>query len=261
MALVGLIMANTKNNSDINSSIDLIELDKFKAMAEEWWDPEGKFKPLHKFNPVRLEYIRNNCCDYFNLDKTSLTPLTGLSVLDIGCGGGLLCEPLARLGANVTGIDVLSRNIEIAKIHADSSFLSLDYRQITIEELSKENLEFDIVLNMEVVEHVINVQSFLISCGTAVKKEGLMFFSTLNRTAKAFALAIIGGEYILGWLPRGTHDWKKFVRPSEFDSALMVAGISVTELTGVTYNPLSDTWSLNKTNLDVNYMGFGKKLT
>lgn len=260
MALIGLIMANTNKNSNIKSSIDLVELDKFQAMAEEWWDPEGKFKPLHKFNPVRLEYIRNSCCDYFNLDKSSLTPLKGLSVLDIGCGGGLLCEPLARLGANVTGIDVLSRNIEVAKIHSETSFLSLDYRKITIEELNKENLQFDIVLNMEVVEHVINVESFLMSCGAAVKKEGLMFFSTLNRTAKAFALAIVGGEYILGWLPRGTHDWKKFIRPSEFDKALMGAGINVTELTGVTYSPLSDKWSLNKYNLDVNYMGFGKKL-
>lgn len=259
MALIGLIMANTNKNCNIKSSIDLVELDKFKAMAEEWWDPDGKFKPLHKFNPVRLEYIRNNCCDYFNLDKSSLTPLKGLSVLDIGCGGGLLCEPLARLGADVTGIDVLSRNIEVAKIHSESSFLSLDYRQITIEELNKENLQYHIVLNMEVVEHVINIESFLIACGAAVKKEGLMFFSTLNRTAKAFALAIVGGEYILGWLPRGTHNWKKFVRPSEFDRALTHAGINVTDLTGVTYSPLSDTWSLNQSNLEVNYMGYGKK--
>ena len=252
-------MANTNKNCNIKSSIDLVELDKFKAMAEEWWNPDGKFKPLHKFNPVRLEYIRSNCCDYFNLDKSSLTPLKGLSVLDVGCGGGLLCEPLARLGADVTGIDVLSRNIEVAKIHSESSFLSLDYRQITIEELNKENLQFHIVLNMEVVEHVINIESFLIACGAAVKKEGLMFFSTLNRTAKAFALAIVGGEYILGWLPRGTHNWKKFVRPSEFDRALTHAGINVTDLTGVTYSPLSDTWSLNQSNLEVNYMGYGKK--
>ena len=259
MALIGLIMANTNKNCNIKSSIDLVELDKFKAMAEEWWDPDGKFKPLHKFNPVRLEYIRNNCCDYFDLDKSSLTPLKGLSVLDIGCGGGLLCEPLARLGADVTGIDVLSRNIEVAKTHSESSFLSLDYRQITIEELNKENLQFNIVLNMEVVEHVINIESFLIACGAAVKKEGLMFFSTLNRTAKAFVLAIVGGEYILGWLPRGTHNWKKFVRPSEFDRALTGAGINVTDLTGVTYSPLSDTWSLNQSNLEVNYMGYGKK--
>lgn len=247
--------ANRKNGS----SIDPGELEKFRAMAEEWWDPEGKFSPLHKFNPVRLKYIRDIACAHFDLDTGSLTPFSGLTVLDVGCGGGLLCEPLARMGASVTGIDALSRNIEIAKSHAEAASLSVDYRAGTVEELVDEKRRFDIVLNMEVVEHVANVEAFLGACGAAVAAGGLMFFSTLNRTAKAFALAIVGGEYILRWVPRGTHDWRKFVRPSEFTRGLAHAGIDVTDLTGVTYSPLTDQWSLNRRDLNVNYMGSGVK--
>ena len=251
---------NPKDSPSIDApSIDPDELEKFRAMAEEWWDPEGKFRPLHKFNPVRLKFIRDQACAHFGLDTASLTPFTDLTVLDVGCGGGLLCEPLARLGAQVTGIDAVSRNIEIASVHAETSSLSIDYRTGTVEALVDEGRQFDIVLNMEVVEHVADVDAFLGACAATVDDSGLMFFSTLNRTAKAFALAIIGGEYILRWLPRGTHDWRKFVRPSELKRGLAGAGIEVTHLTGVTYSPLTDQWSLNRRDLDVNYMGSGVK--
>ncbi|MCZ6455053.1 MAG: bifunctional 2-polyprenyl-6-hydroxyphenol methylase/3-demethylubiquinol 3-O-methyltransferase UbiG [Alphaproteobacteria bacterium] len=252
-------MAATATNRKNSPSIDAGELDKFRAMAEEWWDPDGKFRPLHKINPVRLKYIRDEACEHFDLDPATLTPFLGLTVLDVGCGGGLLCEPLARLGAAVTGIDAVSRNIEIAHVHAEASAVSIDYRMATVEELMDEDRQFDIVLNMEVIEHVADVGAFLGACGAVVGDGGLMFFSTLNRTAKAFALAIVGGEYILRWLPRGTHDWRKFVRPSEFTRGLAGAGIDVTGMTGVTYSPLTDQWSLNRRDLDVNYMGCGVK--
>ncbi|NKB49679.1 MAG: bifunctional 2-polyprenyl-6-hydroxyphenol methylase/3-demethylubiquinol 3-O-methyltransferase UbiG [Alphaproteobacteria bacterium] len=252
-------MAAPAENPKETRSIDPDELEKFRAMAEEWWDPDGKFRPLHKFNPVRLQYIRDQACAHFDRDPASLTPFAGLTVLDVGCGGGLLCEPLARLGADVTGIDAVARNIEIASIHSEASGLSIDYRLATVEELAGENRQFDLVLNMEVVEHVADVNGFLAACGAALDDSGLMFFSTLNRTAKAFALAIVGGEYILRWLPRGTHDWRKFVRPSELTRGLAGGGIGVTELTGVTYSPLTDQWSLNPRDLDVNYMGTGIK--
>ncbi len=252
-------MAATAEKPKETPSIDPAELDKFRAMAEEWWDPDGKFRPLHKFNPVRLQYIRDTACAHFERDTTSLTPLSGLTVLDVGCGGGLLCEPLARLGAEVTGIDAVTRNIEIARVHAESTALSVDYQTVTVEELAADNREFDIVLNMEVVEHVADVSAFLKACGAVVRDGGLMFFATLNRTPKAFALAIVGGEYILRWLPRGTHDWRKFVRPSELTRELAAAGIEVTDLTGVTYSPLTGQWSANPRDLDVNYMGTGVK--
>lgn len=250
-------MTTTDMTHDDTSSIDPDELEKFRAMAEEWWDPDGKFRPLHKLNPVRLQYIRDTACAHFGRDTASLTPLAGLTVLDVGCGGGLLCEPLARLGAEVTGIDALPRNIEIASLHAETSGVSVDYRTVTVEELAADNRKFDIVLNMEVVEHVADVNGFLNACGAVVDDKGVMFFSTLNRTAKAFALAIVGGEYIMRWLPRGTHDWRKFLRPSELTRSLSGAGIDVTELTGVTYSPLTDQWSLNPRDLKVNYMGTG----
>lgn len=252
-------MTATAANPKDTPSIDPGELEKFRAMAEEWWDPDGKFRPLHKFNPIRLKYIRDAACAHFNLDTASLTPLSGLTVLDVGCGGGLLCEPMARLGAKVTGIDAVARNIEIASVHAETSAVAIDYRMAAVEELAAENHQFDIVLNMEVVEHVADVDAFLGACGAVVGDGGLMFFSTLNRTAKAFALAIVGGEYVLRWVPRGTHDWRKFVRPSELTRGLAGAGIEVTELTGVTYSPLTDQWSLNRRDLNVNYMGNGVK--
>ena len=249
----------TINNIE-KSSIDPIEMEKFRAMANEWWDPEGKFKPLHKINPLRIEYIRDNASQHFNLDKNSLSSFSGLKVLDIGCGGGLLCEPMARLGATVTGIDVLSENIEIAKIHSEETSLSIKYRQATIEELVSENMEFDIILNMEVVEHVANIEDFLDNCASSVSPNGLLFFSTLNRTPKSFLLAIIGAEYILRWLPRGSHDWKKFIKPSEITNFLSKAEIDVRDLTGVTFNPINGLWDANSNDLEVNYMGYGKKI-
>ena len=252
-------MAATATNPKYSPTVDPDELEKFRALAEEWWDPDGKFRPLHKFNPVRLKYIRDRACGHFKRDPSSLTPLSGLTVLDVGCGGGLLCEPLARLGAEVTGIDVVSRNIEIASTHAEASSVLVDYGVVTVEQLAAQNRQFDIVLTMEVVEHVADVDAFLGACGAVVGDGGLMFFATLNRTAKAFALAIVGGEYILRWLPRGTHDWRKFVRPSELTRGLASGGIEVTDLTGVTYSPLTDQWSLNRRDLDVNYMGSGVK--
>ncbi len=252
-------MAATATNPKESPSVDPSELAKFRAIAEEWWDPDGKFRPLHKFNPVRLKYIRDQACTHFERDTASLTPLAGLTVLDVGCGGGLLCEPLARLGADVTGIDAVARNIEIARIHAETTAVAVDYRAATVEELAAEDRKFDIVLNMEVVEHVADVDAFLAACGAVVADGGVMFFATLNRTAKAFALAIVGGEYILRWLPRGTHDWRKFVRPSELSRALARADIEVADLTGVTYSPLTDQWSLDRRDLAVNYMGFGTK--
>ncbi len=252
-------MAATDTDPTPSPSIDPGELAKFRAMAEEWWDPDGKFRPLHKFNPVRLKYIRDQACAHFERDTASLTPLSGLKVLDVGCGGGLLCEPLARLGADVTGIDAVARNVEIARIHAEMTAVSVDYRAATVEALAADDHKFDIVLNMEVVEHVADVDAFLSACGAVVADGGMMFFATLNRTAKAFALAIVGGEYILRWLPRGTHDWRKFVRPSELSRALVRADIEVADLTGVTYSPLTDQWSLNRRDLAVNYMGFGTK--
>jgi len=252
-------MTAPAESSNGSPSIDPGELDKFRAMAAEWWDPDGKFRPLHKFNPVRLAYIRDRACAHFGRDTSSLTPLSGLTVLDVGCGGGLLCEPLARLGATVTGIDAVAQNIEVARLHAEAAGVAVDYRAATVEQLVADKQRFDLVLNMEVVEHVADVGAFLDACGDAVADGGMMVFATLNRTAKAFALAIVGGEYILRWLPRGTHDWRKFVRPSELVRGLAHAGIEVTDLTGVTYSPLSDRWSLDRRDLDVNYMGTGVK--
>lgn len=241
------------------NSRDPAELDKFRAMATEWWDPTGKFKPLHRFNPVRLEYIRDRACAHFDRDPRDIQPLKGLRLLDVGCGGGLLCEPMARLGATVTGADALDQNIEIARLHAAETGLEIDYRATTAEDILAGGETFDIVLNMEVVEHVADPQAFLSDCGALVSPGGLVFSATLNRTAKAFALAIVGGEYIMRWLPRGTHDWRKFVKPSELVAGLEAGGIEMLDLTGVVFNPLTGTWSCAEYDLDVNYMGVGRK--
>lgn len=251
-------MTTTAEFSTGNSR-DPAELEKFRRMATEWWDPNGKFKPLHKFNPVRLAYIRDRACTHFNRSADHISPLEGLKLLDVGCGGGLLCEPMARLGAQVTGIDALEQNIEIAGLHAEEVDLQIDYRATTAEDLLAQGETFDIVLSMEVVEHVADPFAFLENCGNLVTPGGLAFAATLNRTAKAFALAIVGGEYIMRWLPRGTHDWRKFIKPSEMVEGLSAGGIEMQELTGVVYNPLNGTWSTNDRDLDVNYMGVGEK--
>lgn len=234
-------------------SIDPAEVERFSRMAEEWWDPAGKFRPLHKFNPTRIAYIRERVIGHFGRDPAALRPFEGLRLLDIGCGGGLLCEPMARLGATVVGADASDRNIRVARLHAEQSGLAIDYRNTSAEALAEAGELFDIVLNMEVVEHVADVDSFIGASGRMVRPGGMMVVATLNRTAKAFALAIVGAEYVLRWLPRGTHDWRKFVRPSELDRALRGAGLKTKELTGVSYNPVADRWSVSR-DLDVNYM-------
>jgi len=240
------------------TTIDPAEVAKFAAMAREWWDPKGKFAPLHKFNPVRLAYIRERAVARFGRDAASLRPLEGLTLLDIGCGGGLLAEPLARIGASVTGIDPSRTNIGTAAAHAAEQGLAIDYRAATAEDLVAEGAGFDIVLNMEVVEHVADVGLFMKAAAALVKPEGMMVVATLNRTLKAFALAIVGAEYVLRWLPRGTHRWDRFVTPAELRAALAAGGMAVRETVGVVYNPLADTWGRGR-DTDVNYMVLAEK--
>ena len=236
-----------------SSTVDPAEIERFSRIADEWWDPTGKFAPLHRLGPVRIGYIRDRAAIHWGREALSGRALEGLSVLDIGCGGGLLSEPMARLGAAVTGIDAGARNIAVAALHAGKQGLAIDYRQDTAEALATSGGQYDIVLALEIVEHVADVDLFLKSCGRLVKPGGLLFLSTLNRTAKAYALAIVGAEYILEWLPRGTHNWQKFVKPEELRAELAAAGLTVGETTGVTYNPLSDRWSLSR-DASVNYM-------
>ncbi|ODT99342.1 MAG: bifunctional 3-demethylubiquinol 3-O-methyltransferase/2-polyprenyl-6-hydroxyphenol methylase [Rhodospirillales bacterium SCN 65-16] len=238
-------------------TVDPAEVERFSRIADEWWDPRGKFAPLHRLNPVRIGYIRDRAAAHWQRDALSGRPLDGLSLLDIGCGGGLLSEPMTRLGARVTGVDASARNITVAALHAERQGLSIDYRQGTAEALAGSGAQFDIVMALEIVEHVSDVDLFLRSCGNMVKPGGLLFLSTLNRTAKAWAMAIAGAEYVLGWLPRGTHDWKKFLKPSEAVHGLRDSGIDAQEIVGVVYSPLSRLWSLNKNDLDVNYMLYG----
>jgi 2-polyprenyl-6-hydroxyphenyl methylase/3-demethylubiquinone-9 3-methyltransferase len=238
----------------MDSTVDQAETAKFAAMAEEWWDPDGKFAPLHKLNPVRLEFLRDRICTHFGRDPMATRPLDGLKLADIGCGGGLLSEPLSRLGATVTGIDAEEKNLRIAATHAETVGVGVDYRCDTVEAMAARGEAFDVVLNMEVVEHVADVELFLGASAALVNPGGIMFLATLNRTLKAFGLAIVGAEYIMGWLPRGTHDWNKFVRPSELAAPLRRAGLEMTEVTGVAFNPLKDRWSLAPKDLDVNYM-------
>lgn len=247
-------MAVTGEHRDDRGSVDPAEIAKFAAMAEEWWDPDGKFAPLHKMNPVRLEFIRDRACARFGRDAMENLPLDGLTLADIGCGGGILAEPLARLGAAVTAIDAEAKNIHIARAHMAESGVAVDYRRDTAEAMAAAGEAYDIVLAMEVVEHVADVALFLDASARLVKPGGLMIVATLNRTLKAWGLAIVGAEYIMRWLPRGTHDWKKFVRPSELARPLRQAGLEITELTGVVYNPLRARWSLAPKDLDVNYM-------
>jgi 2-polyprenyl-6-hydroxyphenyl methylase/3-demethylubiquinone-9 3-methyltransferase len=241
------------------TTVDPAEIERFSRIAEEWWDPAGKFAPLHQLNPVRIGYIRDRAAAHWRRDALSGSPLDGLDLLDIGCGGGLLSEPMARLGAAVTGIDAAERNIATASLHAEGQDLAIDYRATTAESLAEADKKYDIVLALEIVEHVADVELFLRTCGALVKPGGLLFLSTLNRTAKSWALAIAGAEYVLRWLPRGTHDWKKFLKPSEVVRGLRGGCIDAQEIVGVVYSPLSRAWSLNKADLDVNYMLYGTK--
>jgi 2-polyprenyl-6-hydroxyphenyl methylase/3-demethylubiquinone-9 3-methyltransferase len=239
-------------SSAATSTVDPAEIAKFSKLSEEWWNPRGKMAPLHKINPLRLAYIRDAAARKFERNVKSLNCLAGLRVLDIGCGAGLLCEPLARLGAQMIGVDPAASNIAAARLHADRGHLSIDYRCTTIEEMDSRE-RFDIVLAMEVVEHVADVGLFLSRCAAMLKPGGMMVVATLNRTWKSFALAIVGAEYILRWLPRGTHQWEKFVTPDELAKYLLDSRLVITEETGVVYSPFLDRWSLSS-DTDVNYM-------
>ena len=235
------------------STVDAAEVARFSALAAEWWDPRGNMAMLHKFNPVRLGFIKQVASQHFDRDEKRLDALSGLRVLDIGCGGGILSEPLARLGAAVVGADPSQINIEAAKLHAVEAEVTVDYRAATAEELADDGERFDIVLAMEVVEHVADLSLFIKRCAEMVKPGGLMITATLNRTLKSFALAIVGAEYVLRWLPRGTHRWEKFVTPNELEAVLERYGLSVSDETGVIYNLIADRWQLS-TDMDVNYM-------
>ena len=242
--------------SDIKTgqvTIDPHEVAKFTAMADDWWNPQGQFKPLHKFNPIRLAYIRNKLFKQFDRDPKAEQPLTGLRLLDIGCGGGLLSEPMARLGADVLGADAAEANIKTASLHAKAQGLDIDYRAITAEQLNAAGETFDALLNMEVIEHVADPQAFMSACAGMLKPEGIMFLATLNRTLKSFTLAIVGAEYVLRWLPRGTHDWHKFITPREMETMARKAELDLVTSTGVSFKPLTDKWTQTG-DMSVNYL-------
>ncbi|GEO86358.1 MULTISPECIES: bifunctional 2-polyprenyl-6-hydroxyphenol methylase/3-demethylubiquinol 3-O-methyltransferase UbiG [Alphaproteobacteria] len=245
-------------SAEARTTIDQAEVDRFSAMAAEWWDPTGKFKPLHKINPVRLAYIRDQVCAHFGRDPKAHRPLEGLRVLDIGCGGGLLSEPVAKMGAEVLGADASERNIGIASTHAAQTGVVVDYRAVTAESLAAAGETFDVVLNMEVVEHVADVDFFITTCASMVRPGGLMLVSTINRTLKAAALAIVGAEYVLGWLPRGTHQYEKLVRPEELETPLKTSDMEIVEMKGVFFNPLQNQWNLSS-DIDVNYMVLARR--
>jgi 2-polyprenyl-6-hydroxyphenyl methylase/3-demethylubiquinone-9 3-methyltransferase len=240
------------------STVDEAEIARFSALAEEWWDLRGKMAVLHKFNPVRLAYVRDAACKTFGRNPKQLDSLKALRILDIGCGGGILCEPLARLGANVLGADPAEKNIAAAKLHAEQGGLAIDYRVTTAEALADAGERFDIVLAMEVVEHVADMTLFVKRCAEMVQPGGLMIAATINRTMKSFALAIVGAEYVLRWLPRGTHQWDKFVTPDELEIAMERAGLRTTDERGVIYNLIADRWELSA-DTDVNYMVLGER--
>ena len=237
----------------IEGTVDREEVERFSRMAAEWWNPKGKFKPLHKFNPVRLAVLKREICARFGRDPRGAKALEGLRILDIGCGGGLVCEPLARLGATVVGVDPSVTNVEVARLHAAQSGLSIDYRVSIAEDLAADGETFDVVLALEVVEHVADVREFLSLTAGMVRPGGLMAVATINRTLKALGLAIIGAEYVLRWLPRGTHSYDKLVRPEEIEAPLQGEGLTLLERVGVVYDPLRDLWKESR-DTDVNYM-------
>lgn len=236
------------------TTIDPAEVAKFEAMAAEWWDPNGKFKPLHQMNPCRLDYITSQIAAEFGRDLREERPFAGLRLLDIGCGGGLLSEPMARLGAEVVGADAAARNIPVAQIHAEQSGLAIDYRHTSAEDLAAAGEAFDVVLNMEVVEHVADPLAYLTACQRLLKPGGLMLCSTLNRNAKSFAMAIVGAEWVMRWLPKGTHDWNKFITPDELADLITRAGLTPVDRKGMVFNPVSWSWSLSARDLSVNYV-------
>lgn len=233
------------------SSIDAQEIENFSKDSDQWWDESGPFKPLHRLNPVRLSYIKTQICETYGREQNSLKPFEKLSILDIGCGGGLVCEPLARLGAKVTGADADARAIETAKAHAKAMGLKIDYQNKPAEALKK---TFDVVLALEIIEHVTNPQEFVESVSKLVKPGGLVIFSTLNRTPKSYALGIVAAEYILRWVPQGTHSWKKFIRPSELSRMARAKELSPYNISGLIFNPLKNEFQLSDTDIDVNYL-------
>ena len=235
-------------------TVDPAEIAKFEAMAAEWWDPNGKFKPLHMLNPCRLDYITAQIAAEFDRDPTARNPFAGLRILDIGCGGGLLTEPMARLGATVVGADAAQRNIPVARLHAKQSGLEIDYRHTTAEALAEAGEQFDAILNMEVVEHVSDPAAYLAACKTLLKPGGLMICSTLNRNAKSYLTAIVGAEHIMRWLPKGTHDWNKFITPDELYGVLEGAGLKPVDRKGFVFNPVLWRWTLSDRDLSVNYV-------
>lgn len=239
-------------------SVDQVEIAKFSSLAAEWWNPDGNFRPLHQFNPVRLKFIRDTAASHFGREVMSLKPFMGLDLLDIGCGGGLLSEPIARMGFRVLGADASQRNVGTAAAHAVGSGLPLHYRVVTAEILAEEGASFDVILNMEVVEHVADLAAFLRACAVLLKPDGFMLIATINRTLKSLALAKIGAEYILRWLAPGTHDWSRFVKPAELEGLLERAGLTTTLVQGVSFDPLRWDWRLSR-DTDVNYMMVAEK--
>jgi|TARA_A200000113_G_scaffold5071_1_gene5531 2-polyprenyl-6-hydroxyphenyl methylase/3-demethylubiquinone-9 3-methyltransferase len=239
------------------SSVNKKEIEKFSKMAAEWWDPEGKFKPLHKFNPIRIKYIKDNIIYSFKL-KSKEQPLQKINILDIGCGGGLLSEPMARLGANVTGIDASDKNIKIAKLHAKKNKLNINYFCSSPEKL-KIKKKFDVILNMEIIEHVEDINFFIKSCSKLLKKNGLMFVATLNKTLKSYVFAIIGAEYVLRWLPIGTHDWEKFVKPEDLKNILSKNNLKIEKIDGMNFDIFKDEWNISK-DTSINYIAKSLKV-
>ncbi|MGC0223650.1 bifunctional 2-polyprenyl-6-hydroxyphenol methylase/3-demethylubiquinol 3-O-methyltransferase UbiG [Pseudooceanicola nitratireducens] len=235
-------------------TIDPAEVAKFEAMAADWWNPDGKFKPLHMLNPTRLDYITTQIAAEYGRDLSADRPFEGLRILDIGCGGGLLCEPMARLGATIVGADAAERNIPVARIHAEQSGLTIDYRHTTAEALAAAGEQFDALLNMEVVEHVADPLAYLTACHDLLKPGGIHICSTINRNPKSFAMAIVGAEYVMRWLPKGTHDWNKFITPDELFDLLRNAGLEPVDRKGFTFNPISWQWRLSDRDLSVNYV-------
>lgn len=243
----------------MTSTIDPKEVEKFSRMADEWWDKDGKFMPLHKFNPIRVDYIKESLISHFNL-QDSQDDLSNLEILDIGCGGGLICEPFSGMKANITGIDASEKNIEIAKSHADKSGLEINYQATSAEELAKKNKKYDAVFALEIIEHVADVEEFVKSCSALVKEGGLFFVATLNRTAKSLLLAKFATEYVLRWVPIGTHDWNKFLKPSQINAYANDYNLNLKDLMGFSYNPISSSWKMNSSDLSINYaMCFVKK--
>ena len=239
------------------STINKDEIEKFSKLANEWWDIQGKFKPLHMFNPIRIEYILNMSCSYFKINKSNKRPLKNLKILDIGCGGGLISEPMCRLGGSVTGIDASDKNINIAKLHANKNNLDINYLH-TVPENFNQNNKFDIILNLEVVEHVENLDLYLESCHRLLKTNGIIFTATLNKTLTSYIKAIIGAEYILRWLPIGTHDWNKFLKPEELEKKIIDVGFSTVDVSGLSFNPILKKWKKSD-DLSVNYIMVSKK--